>query len=77
MHGRQDQIIAQHVTNKLASRGFGSPCQIAVESRNGEVTLSGTVQHAHQKRAAVRAITGIAGIRRMVDRLTVKPAVRY
>jgi osmotically-inducible protein OsmY len=49
---------------------------LKVQTSNGLVTISGGVQFAHQKRAALRAITGIAGIRRVVDQMTVKPAVK-
>jgi hypothetical protein len=39
-------------------------------------TLFGNVQFAHQKKAALRAITGITGVRRIIDQMTVKPAVK-
>jgi len=65
-------MISQQVTNKLTSRGIGAPCHVSVLTRNGEVTLSGTVRQGHQKSTAVQAATGIAGVRRVIDRLTVK-----
>jgi osmotically-inducible protein OsmY len=40
------------------------------------VTLSGNVQYAHQKGAAVNAISGMDGVRRVIDQMTVKPAVK-
>lgn len=67
-----DRIITQQVTNKLASRGVSAPCQVTVLTRNGEVTLNGTVRQGHQKNTAVQAATGIPGVRRVIDRLTVK-----
>ena len=75
LHNAKDDRLTRHVTNKLASRGFG-PQHLKVQTSNGLVTISGGVQFAHQKRAALRAITGIAGIRRVVDQMTVKPAVK-
>ena len=74
MHDPKDDRITQQVNNKLASRGFASPCRLTVQTSNGQVTLSGIVQYAHQKGAAVSAISGMAGIRRVIDQMTVKPA---
>jgi osmotically-inducible protein OsmY len=72
-----DRSITQQVISCLASRGLSSSCRLSVEARNGEITLSGTVQHAHQKSTAVQATRSISGVRRVIDRLIVKAAVRY
>lgn len=66
-----DVAISQRVTNKLASRGIRSPCHVAVETLDGAVTLSGDVQYAHRKSAAVQAATGVTGVRRVADRILV------
>ena len=66
-----DQVITQQVSQKLANRGIRSPCKVNVATHNGDVTLSGTVQFAHQKSAAVQAATGITGVRRVTDQTTV------
>lgn len=76
MRGSQDQVITQHVTNKLAKGGISSPCRVAVQTKNGDVTLSGTVQYLHQKGSAVKAASGIAGVRRVHDQMTVKPRAK-
>ena len=76
MHNATDGRITQQVTNKLASRGFSSPCRLTVHTANGQVTLTGIVQYAHQKSAAVSAISGMTGVRRVIDQMTVKPAVK-
>jgi osmotically-inducible protein OsmY len=73
----QDKTINRQVQGKIAGRGLVSPCRIMVATLKGEVTLSGTVQHAQQKSTAVQAAMTIAGVRRVVDRLIVKPAARY
>ena len=75
MHNAKDDHITRHVNNKLASRGFGSQ-RLTVQTSNGLVTISGGVQFAHQKKAALKAITGITGIRRIIHQMTVKPAVK-
>ncbi len=71
-----DRKISEQVTNKLASRGVRTPCRVTVQSRNGEVTLSGTVQFANQKMAATQVASGIGGVRRVIDHLVVKPPVK-
>ena len=76
MNSSNDDRIKQQVTNKLTSRGLSSPCRVTVQASNGQVTLSGTVQYAHQKGAAVSAISGMTGVRRVIDQMTVKPAVK-
>ena len=75
MYNAKDGHLTRNITNKLASRGFGSQ-RLTVTTSNGLVTLFGNVQFAHQKKAAVRAISGLAGVRRIVDQMTVKPAVK-
>jgi len=75
MYNAKDDHITRHVNNKLASRGFGSQ-RLKVQTSNGLVTLSGGVQYAHQKKAALKAIAGLAGVRRVVDQMTVMPAVK-
>ncbi len=73
----QDKNITRQVQGKIASRGLGSPCRINVETLKGEVTLTGTVQYSQQKSTAIQAATGIAGVRRIVDRLVVKAPAKY
>ena len=73
----QDKTITRQVQGKLAGRGLGVPCRIAVETSKGEVTLSGSVQQQQQKSAAVQVTTGISGVRRVIDRLIVKAAIKY
>ena len=75
MHNAKDDHITRHVNNKLASRGFGSQ-HLMVQTSNGQVTLSGNVLYAHQKKAAMKAIAGLTGVRRIVDQMTVKPATK-
>ncbi len=73
----QDKTITRQVEGKIAGRGLGPPCRIAVGTIKGEVTLTGTVQYPQQKHTAVQAASGISGIRRVVDRLTVKNVPKY
>lgn len=72
MPQNEDNKIVMQVTNKLAGRGVTNPCKVTVASSKGLVTLSGTVQHIHQRKAAEQAATGITGVKRVNNQLTVK-----
>ena len=72
-----DRTINQQVAQKIANRGINSPSQVSVQTHRGEVTLSGMVQHAHQKNAAVQAASSVMGVKRVIDNTMVKPVVRY
>ncbi|MEX0611674.1 MAG: BON domain-containing protein [Pirellulales bacterium] len=71
-----DRVITQQVHQKLSNRGVRSPCHVSVQVKRGEVTLSGSVQFAHQKGAAVQVTSTVAGVRRVVDQMIVKPHVK-
>jgi osmotically-inducible protein OsmY len=75
MNHSKDYQITRSVINKLASRGFGE-AHLTVCTSNGLVTVTGRVQYAHQKQAAIKAIAGMAGIRRVVNQVAVKPATK-
>lgn len=72
-----DNSITRHVQGRMAGRGLGAPCRIVVATAKGEVTLSGSVRFAQQKTTAVQAASGVAGVRRVVDRLVVKVADKH
>jgi len=75
--GIQDSAIVQEVTNKLSSMGIRAPCRVAVASNKGQVTLSGTIQYEHQRQMALRAIRGVAGVQRVVDRMQAIPSGQH
>jgi hypothetical protein len=67
-----DQTVYRNVMQLLASRGLRSPCHIAVQSTNGVVTLTGTVLRQQQRDAANQVAQNVEGVRRVVDRMTIK-----
>ncbi len=69
----QDRTITQQVLQRLATKGLRSPCRIDVQSKNGEVTLTGSLQYAYQRASALQAASTASGVRHVIDRLTVKP----
>ena len=74
MNHVSDGRISEMIANKLAACGL-STCRISVRSSNGQVTLSGTVEHAHQMSLAASAARGITGVERVVNQIHLKPAV--
>ena len=71
-----DRTITQQVCHRLANRGIRSPCLVEVRTQNGDVTLLGSVQYAHQKGAVMQAVNGITGVRRVIDQMVIKPAIK-
>ena len=71
-----DKQLTQKVQQRLSRAGVGSQSAISVQVRNGDVTLSGSLQYEIQRRAVVHAARGITGVRRVVDQLQLKPAAR-
>jgi len=66
-----DHQIVQKVTTSLPRRGIRPPCNVRVHVRNGTVTLSGTIEFEMQRKAAIHAATGVNGVQRVIDQLTV------
>ena len=73
----QDKTITRQVMGKLAGRGLNSPCRVAVDTIKGQVTLTGTVQYAHQKTTASQVAHGISGVKRVVDKVVVKAIAKH
>jgi hypothetical protein len=71
-----DQTINRNITQLLASRGLRSPCHITVQSTNGVVTFTGTVQRQQQRDTAHQVAQNVEGVRRVVDRMTIKPPAK-
>lgn len=76
LNGNVDIKLTQQINTKLAMRGIRSPCHVAVACRGGEVTLTGTVDQAHQKNAAMRVAQGITGVKRVINQITIKAQER-
>jgi len=66
-----DRQIVQKVTTQLPARGIRPPCNVRVSVHNGTVTLAGKIEFEMQRKAAIHAATGVNGVLRVVDQLTV------
>jgi len=69
-----DKRISQKVEQRVSRAGLGSQSRITVQVRDGDVTLSGTLQYDSQRRPVLHAARGVEGVRRIVDQLQVKAA---
>ena len=67
-----DKAILKKVNQRLARASLGSRSQLTAEVRNGQVTLSGTIQYDNQRRPALRAANGVDGVSRVLDQLQVQ-----
>jgi osmotically-inducible protein OsmY len=72
-----DSKLVRNVSQRLANRGLRAPCRIVVQSRGGEVTLSGNVQTLQQKQAAVQAARSVEGVERIVDQIQIKRVSKW
>jgi osmotically-inducible protein OsmY len=69
-----DKRLLQKVEQRVSRAGLGSQSRITVQVRNGDVTLSGTLQYDSQRRPVLHAASGVEGVRRIVDQMQVKEA---
>jgi osmotically-inducible protein OsmY len=73
----KDTTISQKVKEKLAGAGIRAPCHVTAVSNKGQVTVSGLIQHEHQRPLALRAIRGVTGVERVVDQMRVIPIAQH
>ena len=71
-----DKAILKKVNQRLARASLGSRSQLTAEVRNGQVTLSGTIQYDNQRRPALKAARGVDGVSGVVDRVQSQDAHR-
>lgn len=69
-----DKALLKKVNQRLMRAGLGAHSRVTAAIRNGQVTLSGSIQYENQRRTILRAATGVDGVSRVVDKLTVQPA---
>jgi len=69
-----DAAIVSQVQAKIASDPTFAGRPIQVESKDGVVTLSGTVAEDFQRQAAANQAASVAGVKTVVNNLQVEPA---
>ena len=68
-----DKTVLKQVVQKLMRSGTGSRSRVTAAVRNGDLTLTGTLQYEHERRCVVKAISSISGIRRVIDQMRLVP----
>jgi hypothetical protein len=68
---RSDERIREDVSDSLTDDPEVDASEITVEARDGEVTLTGTVQTREEKRAAEACVEGVSGVREVINQLRV------
>jgi len=72
MFGRNqvsDRDLLKTIQQRLARTGTASSSKVNVVVQQGNVTLTGTLQHAIQRDPIVKAVSRVAGVRRVSDQL--------
>jgi hypothetical protein len=73
MFGRNqisDKDLLKQINQRLARTGTASQSKVNVSVQQGNVMLTGTLQHAIQRDPIVKAVSRVAGVRRVVDQMT-------
>lgn len=68
-----DKTIERKVNQRLTRAGLGSQSKVKVVVRNGQVTMSGTLQYETQRRSVLNSARGVQGVRNVVDQIQATP----
>ena len=68
---RSDERIKEDVSDRLAEHAYLDASDIEVAVKEGEVTLSGTVTHRRDKRAAEDLAEDVSGVKNVQNNLRV------
>lgn len=69
---RSDERIREDVNDRLAQQDHFDPSEIEVQVANGEVTLTGTVRHRHEKFLAEEIADDVSGVGDVHNQLRVQ-----
>ena len=62
-----DKTLLQTVLRKMAQKGAGA--RVTATVRSGDATVTGTIAYEHERKMIIRSVTGVQGIRRVIDQL--------
>jgi hypothetical protein len=72
-----DAALLKAVNQKLSRGGGGSQNRVMATVQRGTVTLTGKLQYDAQRAPLTKAVASVAGVRRVVDQMTVAPRVNH
>ncbi len=64
-----DRDLLKAINQRIARTGTSSQSKVNVTVQQGTVTLTGTLQHAIQRSPILKAISRVAGVRRVNDQM--------
>ena len=70
---RPDAALAEEVRHALAWNVAVPPGRLSVVVDGGRVTLVGEVEREAERTAAQETVEGLAGVREVIDRITLRP----
>jgi osmotically-inducible protein OsmY len=71
-----DKTLQQQVNQKLSRTGTGGQSRVSSSVAKGTVTLAGSLQYEAQRRPIVKAVSSVAGVKRVVDQMRFEPRKR-
>lgn len=72
-----DSALLKKINERLCRAGTGGTAKVTASVRSGQATLAGTLQYEMQRSAMIKAANSVAGIRRVVDQMTVAEKKRF
>lgn len=69
---QRDDIMLTTAANNTLTRNVTVPAGIEASARNGDLTLTGTVSYGSQRAAAQAAVTPLAGVRGIRNKIEVR-----
>jgi len=71
-----DKNLLRSVTQKIAQKSAGSNAKVTATVASGIVTLTGCLSQESQRRLIMSSMSGITGVKRVVDSMRVAPPKR-
>jgi osmotically-inducible protein OsmY len=72
-----DKELSKTVNKRLVRAGGGSQTHLAAAVQQGTVTLTGLIRYEAQRRPILKAMSSIAGVSRVIDRLQLMPKTNH
>ncbi len=66
-----DKTLLKNVIRKMTQKGTGS-AKVTATVKNGDATLSGMISDEYKRKAIVRSVAAVQGVRRVIDQLRVE-----
>lgn len=64
-----DRDLLKQINQRMARTGTASQSKVNVSVQQGNVTLTGTLQHAIQRDPILKAVSRVTGVRRVIDQM--------